>query len=107
MSGVVVHVSEWEPYMAIGPFGPVHHGSANHFPRKVSKTMNLTQGGLDASVHCWLSGSGNAASNAEQKTASVSAVGQWKRFCAFVGREAMSAITLSVPGTCTVMSGPA
>jgi hypothetical protein len=91
----------------LGPFGPVHRGSSNRFPRRVSKTLNLTQGGLDASVHCWSSGSGKAASYAEQKAESVSAVGQWKNLCAFVGHDTMSAITLSVPGTCTVMSGPA
>ena len=58
------------------PFGPVHSGSANRFPRRVSKTLNLTQRGLAASVHCWSSGSGKAASNAEQKAELVSAVGQ-------------------------------
>jgi hypothetical protein len=54
------------------PLGSVHSCSANRFPRSVSKTLYLNQLGTDASVHCWLPGSGNAVSNDERKVMSDS-----------------------------------
>ncbi len=55
------------------PLKSVHSCSANRFPRSVSKTLDLSQLGTVASVHCWLPGSGNAMSNDEQKLVSDSA----------------------------------
>jgi hypothetical protein len=55
------------------PLGSVHSCSANRFPRSVSKTLDLSQLGTVASVHCWLPGSGNAMSNDERKLVSDSA----------------------------------
>ncbi len=55
------------------PVGPVHSGSANCFPRRVSKTLNFTQGRVDASIHGWEYGREKAMSKAEQKAESDSA----------------------------------
>jgi hypothetical protein len=46
-------------------------------------------------------------SNDERKSVSDRGVSAQNIFCAFAGREATSAMTLSTPGMCTVVSRPA
>ncbi len=89
------------------PLGSIHCCSANCFPRRVSKTLDLSQRGTAASVHCWLSGNGNTVSKGERKLMSDRADVEQNNCLAFEGQDAMSAITFSSPGTCTVVRWPA
>ncbi len=52
------------------PLGSVHCCNANHFPRSILKTLNLSQRGTAASVHRWLLGKGNTVSKDKQKSMS-------------------------------------
>ena len=88
-------------------FGPIHCSSGNRHPRSVPQTFNLNHGGTTANVHCKLSGNGKWESKAVQKSLSDRGVGATNSVWAFAGRDAMSAKTLSVPGTWTVVSLPA
>jgi len=80
-------------------FGPVHCRSSNRFPRSVSKTLDFIHSGTLTRDQVWLSGKGKTVSNDERNAASVSGDGAQNIVCAFDGREAMSAMTLSTPGT--------
>ena len=81
------------------PCGPIHCRSANRFPRRVSKTLDFSQRGTAASVHCCCSGRGKVVLNDEQKSGSERGDAERNNCWAFVGRDAMSAITFSTPGT--------
>ena len=45
VKSVVVLCPRFPPAVA---FGPIHHGSFNRFPCRVSKTLDFTQGGVNA-----------------------------------------------------------
>jgi hypothetical protein len=87
--------------------GSVYCCSANCFPRIVLNTHNFSHGGTSLSIQAWLLGSGKAVLNNKQKLVSDRGVVAQNFFCALAGREAMSAMTFSTPGTCIVMSRPA
>ncbi len=53
--------------------GPIHCCRSNRLPRNVSQTLNFSHWGTTARVHNWLPGSGNMASNEEQKSRLVRA----------------------------------
>ena len=80
-------------------FGPIHRCSSNRFPRSVSKTLDLSHCGTVARVHAWASGNGKTMSNDERKSVSESGDAAQNNVWALDGREAMSAMTLSTPGT--------
>ena len=88
-------------------FGPVHCSRSNRFPRSVSKTLNLNHCGTIANAHDWLSGNGKVVSKEEQKSRSESGDSARNSFWAFDGRDAISAMILSTPGTWTVVRRPA
>jgi hypothetical protein len=88
-------------------FSPVHCSRSNRFPRSVSKTLNLNQCGTVANDHIWLSGNGKVVSKEEQKSRSESGDSAQNSFWAFDGRNAIQAMTLSMPGTWTVVRRPA
>ena len=69
--------------------------------------LDLTHHGVWARAQGWSSGRGNTVSNAEQKAVSERADDACNRATAFEGRDAILTMTLSVPGTCTVVSCPA
>ena len=85
------------------PLGSIHCRSANRFPRRVLKTLDLSQQGTAASIHRWLLGRGNTVSKDKRKLMSDRADVERNNCLAFDGRDAMSAITFSSPGTCNVV----
>jgi hypothetical protein len=90
------------------PFGSAHSRRSNRFPRSVSKTFDLSQVGTPTRCHTCLFGRGNARSKDEENLSSDREwVAEPNRARAFVGRDAMSAMTFSSPLTCTVVSLPA
>jgi hypothetical protein len=58
-------------------------------------------------VHAWALGNRKAVSIDEKKLVLESRDKAQNNVCALDGREAMSAMTFSTPGTCTVVSQPA
>ncbi len=81
------------------PLGSVHCCSAICFPRSISKTLNLSQRSTAVSVYRWLSGNGNTVSKDKQKSMSDRLGVELNSCWAFEGRDAMLAITFSIPGT--------
>jgi hypothetical protein len=90
------------------PDGPVHCRRSNRRPRNVSKTFDFNHSGTIASCHsCW-SGNENVVLKDEMCLGSeITGPYEWNIAFALVGREAMSAMILSVPGTWIVVSRPA
>jgi hypothetical protein len=106
--GVVIEPVVRFPRLPVAlAFGPIHCSRSNRFPRSVSKTLNLNQFGTVASDHAWLSGKRKVVSKEEQNSRSESGESARNNFCAFDGRDAISAMTLSTPGTWTVVRRPA
>jgi hypothetical protein len=106
--GIVIEPAVYLPCIPVAVLlGSIHCRSANRFPRRVLKTLDLSQQGTAASVHCWLSGNGNTVPKDERKLMSDRADVEKNNCLAFEGRDAMSAITFSSPGTCTVVRRPA
>ena len=82
------------------PFGPIHSCRSNCFPRNVSKMLNFTHSGTSVMLHVCCSGSGKATLNEETKSWSDrTGVVARKKVNAFDGREAISAMMFSGPGT--------
>jgi len=51
--GILIEPAMRFPRLLVAmPLGSVHRCSANRFPRRVSKTLYLSQLGTNASVHC-------------------------------------------------------
>ena len=88
------------------PFGPIQRCISNLFPRSVSKIFKTIQSWIVTKRQVCPSGRGNSEENAEVKSSSE-LVHRLNNCLAFVGRDAMSAIVLSSPGTWSVRSGPA
>ncbi len=83
--------------------GAIHHRRSNRCPRSVLKMFNFSQSGTIASPHLW-----SVRSNAVTKLGSERVgVLHGKRACALDGLDAMSAMIMSFPGTCTVVRRPA
>jgi hypothetical protein len=98
---------EWEESAMIFPRTPVafahstvHCRSSNCFPRNVSKTLDFSLMGTIANCHACCSGKGNVVSKAETKSWSdKTGCSDLNNACALEGRDAMSAMVLSFPGT--------
>jgi hypothetical protein len=106
--GIVIEPAVHLPCVPVAvPLGSIHCRSANRFPRRVSKMLDLSKQGTAASVHCWLLGNGNMVSKDERKLMSDRADVEQNNCLAFEGWDAMSAITFSSPSTCTVVRRPA
>ena len=106
--GIVIEPAMRLPCLPIAEtLGSIHCRSANRFSRRLSKMLDLSQRGTAASVHCWLSGRGNMVSKDKRKSMSDRTDVEQNNCLAFDGRDAMSAITFSSPGTCTVVRRPA
>ncbi len=105
--GIVIEPAVRLPCLPVAVLlGLIHCRSANCFPRRVSKTLDLSQQGTAASVHRWLLGRGNTVSKDKWKLISDRADVERNNCLAFDGCDAMSAITFSSPGTCTVVRRP-
>jgi hypothetical protein len=106
--GIVIEPAVYLPRFPVAmPLGSIHCCSADHFPCSALKTLNLSQRGMAASFHCWMLGNGNAVSKDERKSMSDRAEVYQNNCWAFEGWDAMSAITFSTLGTCTVVKQPA
>ena len=100
-------IVEWEESAMIFSRTPVAFGhstvhcrSSNCFPRNVSKTLDFSLLGTIASCHACCSGNGNEMSNAETKSWSDKiGCSDLNNACALEGRDAMSTMVLSFPGT--------